>query len=407
MCDAPDIPGTGRPLLSTRRQCILNESDLCRPPNTRRSLLLSAFPFRGRSTISEWLRNSGVKLHQADGGESRATIRRAIHLDIQGVSAESRKSAASASIRCSRRSRWAAGSNDRRRKIDEGSGRLDTRRCLLISEEEPEWAAETSTGRVVTFPPPSSHSHFVVGGCPGRRPDSWRGMVVRGPIAAPMTATSSSSEVQPTLANATTPRGERPEGMVWIPGGEFSMGAAEQPGMNDVGMQATIDSRPIHRVYVDGFWMDATEVTNDAVRKVRRRDQVRDRRGTHAAAEDFPGAPPENLVAGAVVFSPPESSGPAEQSFPVVDLCEGRELAPSGRARRAASRGAIVSGRPDRLRRCDRVRELGRQAAADGSGVGICRARRTQRQALSLGRRVHAGRQVDGQQPSGAFSRSR
>ena len=42
-------------------------------------------------------------------------------------------------------------------------------------------------------------------------------------------------------------------------------------GMNMVGMQATTDSRPIHRVYVDGFWMDATEVTNDAVRGVRRR----------------------------------------------------------------------------------------------------------------------------------------
>jgi len=27
-------------------------------------------------------------------------------------------------------------------------------------------------------------------------------------------------------------------------------------------MQATEDSRPVHRVYVDGFWMDATEVTN-------------------------------------------------------------------------------------------------------------------------------------------------
>jgi formylglycine-generating enzyme required for sulfatase activity len=51
--------------------------------------------------------------------------------------------------------------------------------------------------------------------------------------------------------------------MVWIPGGEFSMGAEEPPGMHDpVGMQATTDSRPLHRVYVDGFWMDATEVTN-------------------------------------------------------------------------------------------------------------------------------------------------
>ena len=35
--------------------------------------------------------------------------------------------------------------------------------------------------------------------------------------------------------------------MVWIPGGEFSMGAADPPEMDDVGMKATTDSRPIHR----------------------------------------------------------------------------------------------------------------------------------------------------------------
>ena len=52
--------------------------------------------------------------------------------------------------------------------------------------------------------------------------------------------------------------------MAWIPGGEFSMGAADPLGKdaNVVGMQATADSRPIHRVAVDGFWMDTTEVTN-------------------------------------------------------------------------------------------------------------------------------------------------
>ena len=49
---------------------------------------------------------------------------------------------------------------------------------------------------------------------------------------------------------------------MWIPGGEFSMGAQDPPDKDEVGMQATRDSRPIHRVYVDGSWMDRTEVTN-------------------------------------------------------------------------------------------------------------------------------------------------
>ena len=72
------------------------------------------------------------------------------------------------------------------------------------------------------------------------------------------------AEVRPTVENKTAPPANRPEGMVWIPGGEFSMGARDPMDMQDtVGMQATTDSRPIHRVAVNGFWMDATEVTNE------------------------------------------------------------------------------------------------------------------------------------------------
>ncbi len=49
------------------------------------------------------------------------------------------------------------------------------------------------------------------------------------------------------------------EGMVWIPGGEFTMGG--------VGKEARKDEFPQHRVRVDGFWMDETEVTNGEFRK--------------------------------------------------------------------------------------------------------------------------------------------
>lgn len=52
-----------------------------------------------------------------------------------------------------------------------------------------------------------------------------------------------------------TEASQNPTGMVWVPGGEFSMGAAEQCN--------THDAQPFHKVKVDGFWMDETEVTND------------------------------------------------------------------------------------------------------------------------------------------------
>ena len=57
-------------------------------------------------------------------------------------------------------------------------------------------------------------------------------------------------------------------------------------------MQATTDSRPIHRVYVDGFWMDATEVTNEQFAQfVKATGYVTVAERT-PRAEDFPGAPP-------------------------------------------------------------------------------------------------------------------
>jgi formylglycine-generating enzyme required for sulfatase activity len=121
--------------------------------------------------------------------------------------------------------------------------------------------------------------------------------------AAPMSTTPT---FEPTVENTTGAPTPAPAGMVWIPGGEFSMGAQDPPDMRDsVGMQATRDSRPIHRVYVDGFWMDATEVTNDqfaAFVKATGYVTVAERT---PSARDFPTAPPENLVAGSVVFAPP------------------------------------------------------------------------------------------------------
>jgi len=47
------------------------------------------------------------------------------------------------------------------------------------------------------------------------------------------------------------------EAMVWIPGGEFSMGGVNPSGMQDGGKEAMNDARPVHRVYVDGYlWMN-------------------------------------------------------------------------------------------------------------------------------------------------------
>ncbi|MCW8129707.1 MAG: formylglycine-generating enzyme family protein [Planctomycetota bacterium] len=86
--------------------------------------------------------------------------------------------------------------------------------------------------------------------------------------------------------------------MAWIPGGTFQMG--------DGTLRS--DSRPVHAIRVDGFWMDTTAVTNEAFARfvaatgyITVAERVPD-------AKDFPGADPETLVPGALVFTPPETA---------------------------------------------------------------------------------------------------
>lgn len=114
-------------------------------------------------------------------------------------------------------------------------------------------------------------------------------------------------EFQPTMANTVKPVAEI-RGMVWIPGGEFSMGGVNPVGMQDGGNQSMNDARPVHRVYVDGFFMDETEVTNAefaAFINASRYVTVAERKPTK---EEFPDAPEENLVAGSVVFTPTQAA---------------------------------------------------------------------------------------------------
>ncbi len=99
-----------------------------------------------------------------------------------------------------------------------------------------------------------------------------------------------------------------PPGMVWIPGGEFTMGSDNQ--------DSRPDEKPPHQVKVNGFWMDITPVTN------RQFKEFVDATGYITTAEKAPtleeimkqvppGTPPPNpelLVAASLVFK--SSAGP-------------------------------------------------------------------------------------------------
>ena len=80
--------------------------------------------------------------------------------------------------------------------------------------------------------------------------------------------------------------------MVWVPGGTFRMGSEEfYP-----------EEAPVHRVTVDGFWMDKFQVTNADFRKFVRATRYKTTAEHTPSPEDYPNAPPENLVPGSLVF---------------------------------------------------------------------------------------------------------
>ncbi|MFT3731738.1 MAG: formylglycine-generating enzyme family protein [Hyphomicrobium sp.] len=89
-------------------------------------------------------------------------------------------------------------------------------------------------------------------------------------------------------------RASTTEGMAFIPRGTFAMGSDKHYR----------EEAPVHRVTVDGFWIDETPVTNLQFRHfVEATDYV-----TFAEipprAKDYPGALPHMLRAGSLVFRP-------------------------------------------------------------------------------------------------------
>jgi formylglycine-generating enzyme required for sulfatase activity len=70
------------------------------------------------------------------------------------------------------------------------------------------------------------------------------------------------------------------------------------------------DERPVHRVRVDGFWIDTKPVTNAEFRRFVEATGYRTFAEIAPRAEDYPGALPEMLHAGSLVFSPPDGPVP-------------------------------------------------------------------------------------------------
>jgi formylglycine-generating enzyme required for sulfatase activity len=144
------------------------------------------------------------------------------------------------------------------------------------------------------------HSHR-----PQRASASWQGWLITlglftivalvfAPLWFPTKFSTAESDV-PQINDPAAPGPSPDAEMAWIPGGWFWMGDNEFP-----------DARPEHLVYVDGYWMDRHEVTNSEFAKFVAATGYKTIAEIPPTAEQFPDAPPENLVAGSIVFTPPE-----------------------------------------------------------------------------------------------------
>ncbi len=86
-----------------------------------------------------------------------------------------------------------------------------------------------------------------------------------------------------------------PEGMSWIPAGTFLMGSNYHYP----------EEAPAHEVSVDGFWMDTCAVTNEQFQRFVEATGYVTVAERPLNPQDYPGALPELLVPGSIVFQQP------------------------------------------------------------------------------------------------------
>lgn len=120
--------------------------------------------------------------------------------------------------------------------------------------------------------------------------------------------TGEESAFKPTIENKNKPSGKVPKDMVWIPGGEFSMGSNVEDESLCSLKGVTKDAAPIHRVYLDGYYMDKTEVTNEEFEKFVKATGYITVAEQKPTKEEFPTAAEEDLITGSVIFTPTPSA---------------------------------------------------------------------------------------------------
>ena len=178
-----------------------------------------------------------------------------------------------------------------------------------------------------------------------------------------------------------SPQSERPvadragltERMIFVPGGTFRMGSDRHYP----------EEAPVHRVTVDGFWIDRTPVTNREFRKFVNETGYVTFAEIKPNAKDYPGALPHMLKAGSLVFTPPK------HAVDLRDWSQWWNFKFGANWRRPYGPRSAISGMDDqcprRLSRRRSLRQMGGQRVADRGRVGVRRSRRCRWRRVRLG----------------------
>ena len=105
--------------------------------------------------------------------------------------------------------------------------------------------------------------------------------------------------------------------MIFIPGATFRMGSDRHYP----------EEAPVHRVTLDGFWIDRTPVTNWQFRKFVNETGYVTYAEIAPDPKDYPGSLPHMLKAGSLVFTPPKKFGRSARLVAMVEFQIRRELA--------------------------------------------------------------------------------
>ena len=120
-----------------------------------------------------------------------------------------------------------------------------------------------------------------------------------GFAAALLVAQNAIAQYADAAGRAAEDCGAEIGGEVWIDGASFTMGDDK----------TYPDEAPAHKVTVDGFWIDAHEVTNAQFAAFVEATGYATRAERTPNPEETPGAPPELLQPGSAVFTPPRGPG--------------------------------------------------------------------------------------------------